>query len=182
MLTRAVRLARAARSTLRGNGGTRYVLAEHPACQGYGHPYYSVGLEHHLDMFSMPAWLQLIADIGLQPVWTDQCRSGASTRKATCFMGTRELIQSLRVTLGTLRCDHAPHSDTALTAGRDAAGAFRTKATARYPVLLCERLARCMLLASAAAPSADARVVVDLNIGKNQFLLKLKMVKYEILV
>ena len=117
-------------------------LSEHPVSQAEHSPFYSRGLEEHLTMHEMPQFVKLIEEHRLRSVLTDQCMSGAPTRKSTQFLACPVLEPQLTIELGTLRCPGARehgHTREARLIGLAGDGKFRTTDAERYPSQLAQR-------------------------------------------
>ena len=86
---------------------------------------------------------KLMRDHNFTGVITDQCMSGAKTRKPTELLCTPGVLPFVRSILGTLRCNHSTHSAT--LKGRDAAGRYNSANSEQYTSLFAMRLTTCFL-------------------------------------
>ena len=88
------------------------LLAEHPANQAADSIYSSNGRETHSTMLDMSVCQTLIKDHDLLIVNTEQCASGAATRKPTALVCCQHTKQATKRILGTQFCTHDKHDES----------------------------------------------------------------------
>ena len=120
-------------------------ILEHPACQGKGEPYAAPGRELHSTIADTSVLKDAISKHELTSVFTDQCMSGASTRKPTVLLCCPKSKAAAQRVLGVLICNHDKHEVSLV--GVDEEGHFKSTGSAEYKPEMCKKIAIVALVA-----------------------------------
>ena len=123
-----------------------HVIFENPVSRNADSQFAIAGREDHAALWSLPAMIEFTRRNGMQPVYFDQCRTGASTMKTTQLLCSPSVVNEVREQLGHLICDHPNGTHAPIVGvGTDENGQFHTKPTELFTSELNKKLAQSML-------------------------------------
>ena len=132
-------------------------VLEYPASQSINSPFSAKGRELHSTIADTSIMVELISELGLATIYTEQGASGAASRKPTSLLCTQNAAHALRRTVGTLFVK--PNTKFESILGANADGGYKTKAAERY--------------SSKFAMQLSIAVLGSMNATKNVMLAKL---------
>ena len=91
-------------------------------------------------MWTYPALITLAADLNMDGVAFDQCRTDQKWQKTTFLLATPGLIEAVRLQFEGIVCNHAGGHKTMAGPLRDD-GSFQSEDSAEYTADMCGRLA-----------------------------------------
>ena len=137
-------------------GTDKVCMLEYPASQGAGSPFGAKGRELHSTIADTSIMSTLIAELGLEIVFTEQGASGAASRKPTAILTTKNGAHPLRRTVGTLFVEPGTKFDKVI-GEQNEDGVYKTKALGRYTPKFAMQLS-IALVESLPRQTRDARL------------------------
>ena len=133
----------------------KVVALEFPASQGERSPFSAKGRETHSTIADTTLMSTLIAELGLELVYTEQGAAGADSRKPTSVLTTVNASLSFRRSIGTL---HAPGMGKSIV-GQDEDGNFLTGPSEVYTPKFAMLLAIGFLGGMSTIVSSDGKLL-----------------------
>ena len=108
----------------------KVVGLEYPASQGRSSPFSADGREKHSTIADTSVMRAVIAELGLDTVYSEQGAAGAPTRKPTAVLATPRFARALARTVGTLVS--TPGEQRAIIVGTNEHGQYRSSPSEVY--------------------------------------------------
>ena len=134
------------------------VIVETPANHGKGSLWPIKGREEHSTLFDTSLFKSFADDVRGEIVYSDQCMTGAKTRKTTQWYCNLAALPKAIKFLGESMCPgpQGGHDHSASLVGKDENGKWRSVGSDEYTSNLCGRLAHIVLNDAVLEPSTPA--------------------------